>query len=267
MEVLEIKTIESKIIPITEAVKMFVIDSQENLELANNQRKIIKALIKEVTDTFSPIKKKTHDAWKEAVAQEKRHLEPLEIADKKLSNGMGNYLMLEEKRKAEEEAKRLEAIRKEQEKTLEKAAKKIENLLGKSTDIQAQIDSLKEALNQSVDDTEATALRSKLEILMVKKNKIEEGIQAKTQEVEQVKFTPPPIVPVHEKSKVSGMGFRTKKEGEVIDKMAVIKAVAQGMIPLDLLEVNQGVLNRLLNAGMTIYGVRVTEVPIVSTRR
>ena len=60
--------ISNKITPVLANAAEFTIMSQGSLEIANTMRRGIKRLIKEVLDTFGPIKQKTHSAWKEAVA-------------------------------------------------------------------------------------------------------------------------------------------------------------------------------------------------------
>lgn len=263
----EISKIESKINLFIKEVEAYEIQSHDDLNFANEQRKKMKGVIEEIGKIFDESCELTDKAHKGAVALRKRFLDPAKWIDRTWQDKMGNWQMAEKKRIEDEETKRLETAKKEQEKILAQAAKKIDDLLNKSTDIQTQINSLTEALNTCTDDTEATAIRGKLEIFISKKNKIEEGIQAKAQEAEQIKYDPPPVAIFQEKPKPAGMSFKIVKEGVVIDKIAVIKAVATGVLPHDLLEVNQGVLDKLLNAGIVISGVRVQEKPKVSTRR
>lgn len=57
---------------------------------------MIKSLIKEIQDTFSPIKSKAHATWKEAVSQENRHLTKLYEAEKTLKDKINEYASREE---------------------------------------------------------------------------------------------------------------------------------------------------------------------------
>lgn len=259
------KEIESKI-SLTEAeVSNLVIASQSNLALANEHRRGIKELIKEVEATFTPIKKKTHEAWKEAVAQEKKYLEPLQIAAKSLQSKMGQYMFkVEQERRAEEERLANE-VRIEREKAIAKASKKVSDLLEKCGDLNTQIDALQAQLEQTADDAELKIIRTKLDVLIAKKVAAEERASAQVAAVEQIQASPV-ITPVIEKPKVAGMSFRTEKRGEVVNKIEIIRAVADSQLPYALLDVNMTVLNKLLNAGITIGGVRVIPKPITSTR-
>ena len=45
-------------------------------------------------------------------------------------------------------------------------------------------------------------------------------------------------------------GVKVKKTGEVIDKTALIKAVAEGKLPDVIFDINQGHINRLINMGI-----------------
>lgn len=256
----------SKITPMISDINSFIISTSGHLALANEKRKGIKVLIQEVTDTFGPIKKKTYDAWKETVAQEKKYLEPLEKTDTDLKSRMGQF-MLAEQQAAEKEANRLaEIARKEKEKEIEKANKKLEVLMEKAGNLDAQIEALSAELqNQSIDD-EAAIIRAKLNGLLAQKESLERKVSVQATQAEQITATPQIITPIPEKPKIAGLSFRTEKKGEIINKLQVIKAVAAGTLPLELVDINNTVLNRLVKAGMNIAGVDVVTVPITQTR-
>ena len=61
-------------------------------------------------------------------------------------------------------------------------------------------------------------------------------------------------------------GFRIEKRGEVINKMGIIKNVADGVLPEDLLEVNMTCLNKIVNAGIKNPHIRVHDKPITTNR-
>lgn len=260
--------ITQKITPSIEEARKLVVNTPVALERANELRKVFKGLIKEVTDTFGPIKKKTHEAWKESVAQEKRHLDPLEQADKALSQAMGQF-MLEEERKRKEESERAEAAaRKEREKALDKVNKKIDELLTKSGDVQGKIDALNAELYKTdITDIEAAAIRGRIEVLMARKAALGSNIEAKAAQVAETEAAYMVAPASTDKPKApAGMGFRTTRVAEVINKMALVKAVAEGRVPLDVLEIHAGNLNRLANAGAILPGCSVKTKPIVNTR-
>lgn len=83
----------------------------------------IKDIRAKVAETFGPIKEKTHAAWKEAVAQEKRHDEPLAEAQRGIKGKMIAYDRQQEAIRRVEQAKaEAEAKRKSEEEALELAA-------------------------------------------------------------------------------------------------------------------------------------------------
>lgn len=258
--------INSKIEPVLADAAEFKITSQGSLECANTMRQGVKALIKEVTDTFGPIKQKTHSAWKEAVAQEKKHLDPLEAADKSLKDKMGQYLLVEQAERQKETDRLAEIARKEREKEIEKANKKLEALMSKGGDLQAQICILQAELEQSISDDEAALIRAKLNVLLAKKESLEQKVTTQAAQVEQAATAPTIIPSSPDKPKVNGMSFRTEKRGNVINKLLLVQACAKGSVPLDVLDINTTTLNKLVNAGVTIPGVVIETVPITSTR-
>lgn len=82
----------------------------------------LKNAIKGVKERFAPVKKKAHDAHKSITAMEREVLEPFEAARDGLSGKILTYER-EEKRRAEEERRKVEA---EQRRKLEEARKKAE---------------------------------------------------------------------------------------------------------------------------------------------
>jgi len=69
----------------------YELDSAENYRKACAMLLMIKALSKEVQETFSPIKTKAHAAWKEALDQERRHSAVLAQAEKILREKINEY--------------------------------------------------------------------------------------------------------------------------------------------------------------------------------
>jgi hypothetical protein len=77
-----------------------------------------------------------------------------------------------------------------------------------------------------------------------------------------------PVV-AFDKPKAKGVSVREEWRGEVNDKMALIKVVAEGKAPPTLLEVNQAEINRyakVMRGNMAVPGVRFFTQEIVSAR-
>jgi hypothetical protein len=95
--------------------RSLAIDSQEALELAADELAAVKALLSEVDATFDPIVKKAFETHKEAVAQKKRHRQPLEEAELIFKGAIAGYhsrqglLRLQEQKRLEEEARARQA--------------------------------------------------------------------------------------------------------------------------------------------------------------
>lgn len=78
-----------------------------------------------------------------------------------------------------------------------------------------------------------------------------------------------PVI-AHAAPKVAGVSTRYDWHGEVTDKLALVKAVAAGNAPLDLLDVNMPMLNKLakaLKSALAYAGVKAVERPTMSAKK
>lgn len=103
---IEVRRIEEQAADVIATAKSIQITSQAGLELACEQLRRIKALQDAAIAAFGPIKEKAFAAHKEACAQEKRQLAPLQDAEKILKSGIAVYEM-EQRRLREAEERRL----------------------------------------------------------------------------------------------------------------------------------------------------------------
>lgn len=99
---------------VVEEAKAMKVVSPETYKLAVGYGQGLKALRKEVSETFDPIISKAHAAHKEAVAQKKKYTDPIDEADAIVNRAATAY-KIEEDRKAEEaeallRAKELKAV-------------------------------------------------------------------------------------------------------------------------------------------------------------
>lgn len=86
--------------------------------------------------------------------------------------------------------------------------------------------------------------------------------------LETANAIPTPIV-APAMQKVSGIATKTTWKAEVVDKMALIKAVAAGQVPLSVLEVNQTVLNKMavaLKEELSYPGVKAVAEQSIAAR-
>jgi len=127
------------------------VKTDEDLRAADEVLGAIKGLTAEVNDTFDPIIKRNHAAWKEALAQKKRHLDPLQQAERMVKSVVGAYLEAKEaeRRKAEEERKRQLAAQAEAEE-----AKLAEALEAEEAGDNAKADELITSIEEQAPDIE-----------------------------------------------------------------------------------------------------------------
>lgn len=115
--------IENKTAGIVGESKAIFVRNDDEYRYAAHLLLGIKDTLKEIKKTFEPIKTKVHAAWKETLAQEKVHEDPLLEAERVIKGKIAEYTT-EQKRLRLEEEKRLlaEARRREEEERLSRAA-------------------------------------------------------------------------------------------------------------------------------------------------
>lgn len=107
-------TLEVKALAIVGEVKtrLPVVSNQADLDRANVARKHCSALKAEIEAVFNPIVTKAHAAHREAIAQRKQMLQPVDDAITWLRRVMGEYMEVQQRKRQAEEA---EALRQQQE--------------------------------------------------------------------------------------------------------------------------------------------------------
>lgn len=124
---MELQKIEQESQALIVTANKFNIVSNEVYVEAMEFAKNIKGLIKEVEASFDPIVKKSYAAWKEAIAQKDKHLEPLNGA-LKLIDGKGRTFRYEQEQiRLEEERKARELAQKEADRLARRAEKAAES--------------------------------------------------------------------------------------------------------------------------------------------
>ena len=113
--------LQERTLSLSQAVIQITVNDSETMKKANDFLVNIKTLRKEVSETFNPIIEKAHLTHKEAVAQKKRHEEPLKEAEQILKLRVSGYLAELEKKRRE-----MERLLKEEEERIER--EKAENL-------------------------------------------------------------------------------------------------------------------------------------------
>lgn len=122
VEFMEIQELEKESLSVNEQAHALQVQNREQLSLASEFLKTVKALKQSIAETFDPIIENTRRAWKEAIAQKDKHLDPLEKAEKLVLEKTNFYLVEERKAREIEEARLREQQRKEKEDLDRKAA-------------------------------------------------------------------------------------------------------------------------------------------------
>lgn len=254
--------------PVVNGALTLTVSTVAEKEIAVSEMNLVNGLIKKVKETFGPIKKKTDEAHKEVVAQEKRHLLPLETAILTIKQKIGTFDLEMKRRREEEERKALEEAQRAHEEQLAEAQKMIDEILAKTQDVDETIDLINMELKRDdLTEIERQKLESQLEIsYAIKENNQEkvEEIHARASEPVFVPPTPRLVVP---DTKTKGASTRFELVPQVVNKMALIKAVANGTVPDTVFDVNMGALKKYVNMmKRATPGVSCEERAVVSGR-
>ena len=111
----ETKELESKALAIPEKAQIIVVASKADMERADTFVKDIKAIVKEIDDTFGPLAKKAFEAHRAITTKCAEMKKPLQEAIDKVVGKVRSYIQEEQRRAAEEEARLREVARVQEE--------------------------------------------------------------------------------------------------------------------------------------------------------
>ncbi len=254
-----LSTLKEKVSPALQEAQALVIRSRDDYQHALECVKGVKVLIKQIEEHHKPIKKKLDEAKQTVLDQEKNLLNPLKSAEAVYKQKMGDYDDEEERKAKEAARKEQERLNRLSEKALERVNTKLDKLKEEGANIDKQLAELETMLQDpEITDTEAAAVTAKINSLMVSKGQAESGIQEEIEKVEEL-AAPAPTTVAYQQPKTEGMSSSKTLEVEVVNPMALIKAVAGGTIPIGAVKAFDLVLlKKLANAGLAIPGVKAT---------
>jgi hypothetical protein len=235
-----------------EAAKIYRVTSIIEYEAAGEELKQIKGRMKRLEDMrtklIAPVLA-TQRAINEFFAGPKALLEQAEKAIKG-ALGVFDAAQRELREKAEREA--AEAARKEQERLRMEAAKQEQAAREKREKEEAKARELEAQGKQAQADARREAAEAA------------EAARLQDAEAKRMAAEMMPTAPVvhMETPKVSGLSSRENWSALVTDKMALIKAVAAGEAPAELIDINTATLNRLAKAlknGLNYPGVKAVS--------
>src|SRR3990167_4151422 len=117
----EIVDLEGKALTTVTQAQELTVENQASYNYANNFLRAVKELQKTISDTFRPIISAANLTWKGALAEEKKHLEPLEKAESLVKLKMLVWMQEQERARREVEAKLQAKAEKERQEALAKA--------------------------------------------------------------------------------------------------------------------------------------------------
>src|SRR3990167_2425142 len=218
----EIVDLESKALEINTQAQKIAVKSQSNYDQASSFLRGVKELQDSVKRTFRPIIEAAYKTHRNAVAEEKKHLEPLEKAENLIKGKMLDWMREQERIRRESEAK-----------------------------LQAEADKKRQELLAKAEVARANSKEAK----------------ADRYEEKATNIIAPQLAPTID---TCGAGIRKYWSAEVVDLMALVKAISEGKVPLMAVEANMPFLNKqaaALKETLSYPGVRpVSRDGFISAR-
>ena len=237
-----------------------VIRTEDDVVLAKKFINEDKEQRNKIIEYWKPLKEKTRAAYEDVRLKEKALLEVIDNARKVFDQKIITFYDEQERIAREEAEKEAERLRKEKEKILAKVEKQIDSLSAKQASLQDQIAVLVKMLESAENEVEAEIIQAKIDILTAKSEGATEKIQEAQTKIDEVSI---PEVPVTQTAapQVGGVSAKTKLIPEVVSPMLLVRAVAEGKVPIGVVKAfDITLLARLVNSGMNnIPGIRCSQ--------
>jgi len=196
--------------------------------------------IKKVVSFFKPMKEAAAAAHKAVVAREKETLNIPEQAKRITLAKVTEYDWQQEQIRQAAEAKAREDARKKHDAALKKAQAKIDKIMERAGDGQETIDLINMELNNDLPDVERQKLEYQLNIEIAKLESNQERVEA----IQQPAYVMTAVMPKTER--VKGAVVKTIVEMSVTNPMAVIRQVADGLLPMSCVKINEAEIKRVI---------------------
>lgn len=270
-----------------ELVECIVIDSPEMFVEADKELKAIKEAARKLEDQRTSITRPLNEALRSVNELFREPSNILATAERKLKGSMLTFQQEQERIAAEEQRRRDEEARQEQERLRREAAERERLAREEAARLQAdaarlkaegeaEAEKLREQAKQAQDEGragDAADLFVQAETRQDTAARVEDAVVTRSVEVLQQGQdeaqatlalarvnTAAPVAAVV--PKVKGLSTRGVWKAECINKMALIRAIAEGKASAELVEVAQTELNkraRALGAELVVPGIRVWE--------
>lgn len=264
-ETKELAEIQKLASPVVQRAHDLIVQNEHDLEIAKTCINEDKTIRNRIVEYWKHEKEQANKLHKAIVTKEKAMLTPIDEA-REIYNQKINLYLDEQERLAKIEAeKETERLRKEQEKILTKVNKRLEKLQGEQQGIQAQIDELEKMRSETEDENEIQIISSRIEALSAMLQKKTENVEDLQNKVEEVSIPEAPVIETA-KPNVAGLSAGKTLIPEVLNPMAVVKAVASGAVPISVIKFDLSMMKKLVNGGMQIPGTRITTQRTIKTR-
>lgn len=248
--------IDDKVADVVRRAREIVIVDDDTMKEAKEIIAESKGISKEAIDFIKPYKERVNDIKQQILDTEKRFVVPCsDNVEKPLKNAIGAYLDKKEEERREEERRRREEAEKERQKRLDKIGKGLDTLLDKVADLNERRALLEERLeDQSITVEEADEIRARIEAIDTKQRSLNTSVVERQVQMEETAAAT--TATVESKPKVEGMSTGKHKEPTgVTQPMVLVKAIAEGRIPIGVIKWDMTQIKRLLNAGVDVPGV------------
>lgn len=229
-----------------------LLETATAMEIVNTQQaegavvfvRSLNASVKKIKEYFKEIKEKAKAAHTVVVKRENDALDFPERAKKIVNDKLTEYNQEQERIRLEAEAKLRAEAQKKHEAELKKAQGRIDKILTKGTDTQETIDLLNMELKGDLSDVERQKIESQLEIEIAILENNQEKAEAIQQQVTEQAFVAPVVLPKTEK--VSGGVTKKVVELQITNELAIVKAIASGILPIKCVKVVESEIKRFV---------------------
>lgn len=254
--------IQNKVAPRVAEARLIKVVDQAGLIAVSDRRAIIGALKKEAIAVFKPIKQKMDEAKAEVLKQERAVLDPLQEEDRLLESISTSYVV-EQRRVAEENARKEREIREAEERLLLAEAAERQRVAQERINAELQAE-YAEGVEQQVKQAEAAG--APVEV-------IESICNTPAPEPVMIPLDIPVMLPVVASAPAvqmpKGMALVTTYDAEVISIPQLCRAIADGKVPSNYVEANTKALRSRAVAdkdGFNIPGCKLIKKQSTSQR-
>lgn len=262
------KEISNEVNVVVADAKALNVTTADDMNNATAFIKTLKAAKKKVVDFISPLKKKQREALNAIIDREKEMIAPIDEAIDILNKKQTAFVLAEEKRKKEEQARQDRELKLKEEAIKKEAETLVAEILEDDVSVSERIEILSGLLeDEYCPEVKATVIRGAirgLEMADVHGVDAEEAIREEI-EAETMAQT---VETVQEEEKIEGVVKRYNFSAEVVDMVALCQAIGEGKVPPGVVKVAQGPLNQYAKAmaGKDIPGCKVSKALKTHTR-